>query len=110
VLFESGEEVDFALFPAAELGELSDVDAVFVLRPGYRVLLDRIGPAERFAELAARPREPPPRDLAQLSHDFWHHALWAAKKLRRGEVWIAWRSCNSYLQSVVVTLPSVARR
>jgi aminoglycoside 6-adenylyltransferase len=39
-----------------------------------------------------------------VSHDFWYHLLWAAKKLRRGELWVATRSCDCYLKGLVVTL------
>jgi aminoglycoside 6-adenylyltransferase len=102
VLFADGEEVDFAFFAAAAIASVPEAGTV--LRRGYRVLVDRIGLGERLAELAAQPAERPQRDLAQLSHDFWYHVLWTAKKLRRGEVWFAWRSCNGYLQTRLVTL------
>jgi aminoglycoside 6-adenylyltransferase len=102
VLFETGEEVDFAVF-SVEAVERA-IGAPRVLRRGFRVLVDRIGIAASLEELASTPPEPEARDLAQLSNDFWYHALWAAKKLRRGETWIAWRSCNGYLQSLLVTL------
>jgi aminoglycoside 6-adenylyltransferase len=36
--------------------------------------------------------------------NFWYHLLWAAKKLRRGEVWIATQTCNCYLKGLLVTL------
>jgi aminoglycoside 6-adenylyltransferase len=104
VLFDTGEEVDFALFPPDIRDRALGPEAALVFRRGYRVLLDRIDLGARLAELAAEEPPPPMRDLAQLSHDFWYHALWAAKKLRRGEVWVAWRSCNAYLQSVLLTL------
>ena len=104
VLFESGEEVDFAVFPAGTIADLSGADEVLVLRRGHRFLLDRMGLAKHFAARAAEPAPVPAHDLPRLSHEFWYRVLWAAKKLRRGEVWIAFRSCNSNLQSLLVTL------
>jgi aminoglycoside 6-adenylyltransferase len=47
-------------------------------------------------------------EFAQLTHDFWYHPLWTAKKLRRGEVWIAKQSCDCHLKALTVRL--LARR
>lgn len=30
--------------------------------------------------------------------DFWYHALWTAKKLRRGEIWVAKFCCGGYMK------------
>lgn len=108
VLYESGEDVDFPLFPvtALELFEQSE-NAAHLLARGYRVLVDRIGLAERLARVAAaveRPRPPTQRDFTQLASDFWYHALWAAKKLRRGEVFTAKGCLDGYMKDRLVTL------
>ena len=108
VLYESGEDVDFPLFPvtALELLEQSE-NAAHLLARGYRVLVDRIGLAERLARVAAaveRPRPPTQRDFTQLASDFWYHALWAAKKLRRGEVFTAKGCLDGYMKDRLVTL------
>jgi len=108
VLYESGEDVDFPLFPvtALELLEQSE-NAAHLLARGYRVLVDRIGLAERLARVAAAvERSPPPtqRDFTQLASDFWYHALWAAKKLRRGEVFTAKGCLDGYMKDRLVTL------
>jgi len=108
VLYESGEDVDFPLFPvtALELLEQSE-NAAHLLARGYRVLIDRIGLAERLARVAAaveRPRPPTQRDFTQLASDFWYHALWAAKKLRRGEVFTAKGCLDGYMKDRLVTL------
>lgn len=39
--------------------------------------------------------------LAQLANDFWYHALWAAKKLRRGELYVAKQACDGYLKALL---------
>ena len=108
VLYESGEDVDFPLFPvsALELLEGSE-NAAHLLARGYRVLIDRIGLAERLARVAGSAEQPSPptqRDLTQLTSDFWYHALWAAKKLRRGEVFTAKGCLDGYMKSRLVTL------
>jgi len=108
VLYETGEDVDFPLFPvtALELLEQSE-NAAHLLARGYRVLVDRIALAERLARVAAAAEQPLPptqRDLTQLASDFWYHALWAAKKLRRGEVFTAKSCLDGYMKDRVVVL------
>ena len=108
VLFETGQEVDFALLPvAAAMRMAQDPEVAAVLRRGFRVLVDTLGLEATLRNSAA----PPPRTglpdqaaFAQLAHDFWYHLVWAAKKLRRGELWIATQSCDCYLKGLVVRL------
>ena len=107
VLYESGEDVDFPLLEASAWREFaSSSEARLVVARGYRLLHDELG-----MEDALRETPPPPPDglpdaqaLRQLSSDFWYHALWAAKKLRRGEVFIATAGVNGYLKWRLVTL------
>ncbi len=108
VLYESGEDVDFPLFPvtALELLEQSE-NAAHLLARGYRVLVDRIGLTERLARVATGAEHAPPPTqgaFTQLASDFWYHALWTAKKLRRGEVFTAKGCLDGYLKDRLVTL------
>jgi aminoglycoside 6-adenylyltransferase len=109
VLFAAGQEVDFSLLPlaaAAHLTERAEITAV--LMRGFRVLVDKLGlePAlRRGVSTGAPPRRlPTPAAFEQLTHDFWYHVLWAAKKLRRGEAWIAKQSCDGHLKALLVDL------
>jgi len=108
VLYESGEDVDIVLFPASVLDRLeASENAAGLLRRGYRVLLDRLGVSERLAAIAGRPsvEEPPTqRELSELASDFWYHALWTTKKLRRGEVFTALECLDAYMKARLVTL------
>ena len=92
VLFSDGLEVDLPLFPVELWRRLLDEpDAVVVFGRGYRVLYDDLGAAEAIAALP-QSVELPRREPAELIQDFWYHALWSAKKLRRGEA-ITARQC-----------------
>jgi aminoglycoside 6-adenylyltransferase len=108
VLLETGLEVDFALLPVAAARRMAeDPEGMAVLRRGFRVLVDTLGLEAHLQASAARPWPPELPDqaaFAQLTHDFWYHLLWAAKKLRRGELWIATQTCNCHLKGLLVTL------
>ena len=108
VLYETGEDVDFPLLEAAAWRELiADPEAQVLLARGYRVLHDELG---LEAALAASSHRRPPgssrraRRSSELANDFWYHALWTAKKLRRGEVFTALHCLDGYLKVRLVTL------
>jgi aminoglycoside 6-adenylyltransferase len=107
VLYEDGVDVDLPLLDAAAVEELAHAPGVgAVLGRGYRVLHDELGIRDVIAEVAALEPEALPDTAAftQLASDFWHHALWTAKKLRRGEVFTALGCLDSYMKDRLVTL------
>ena len=83
VLYADGLEVDFIARPGRGLRRRS---CATPRRRAIRARGERDRPrrARHHAGCRCR-RRPPPPDPGQLVHDFWYHALWAAKKLRRGE-------------------------
>lgn len=99
VLFEGGVDVDFVPLSLEQIEKMMGVDLLpleDVILPGIRVLLDKDGLAEVFhaarATLAEAPtRSIPPHatEVIAMVNNFWYHALWVAKKLRRGELWYA---------------------
>jgi len=64
------------------------------------VLFDKDGIVEHLLQVTqAPPSHPPAEDeFLNLIHDFWYHAVWTAKKLRRGELWTAQGCSDSYLR------------
>lgn len=107
VLYETGEDVDFPLLEASAWREFASTpEARIVLARGYRILYDELGLGDVFTR-EPQPSDPWPPDSAafrQLTSDFWYHALWAAKKLRRGEVLTAKGCTDGYLKARLVTL------
>ena len=107
VLYETGEDVDFPLIEAPTWREFASTpEARTVLARGYRILYDELGIGDALT-VEPPPSEPSSPDSAafrQLASDFWYHALWAAKKLRRGEVLIAKGCTDGYLKARLVTL------
>jgi molybdopterin-guanine dinucleotide biosynthesis protein A len=107
VLYESGEDVDFPMLEASQWRELASTpEARLLLARGHRVLHDELGiEAELVAVVAPPPPALPDDDaLRELASDFWYHALWTARKLRRGEVYTAIDCLDGYLKARLVTL------
>ncbi len=107
VLYETGEDVDFVLFPASASERLeASAGAAELLARGYRLLIDRAGIAETVERSAVKPRPsgPTQHDFDELASDFWYHALWTAKKLRRGEVFTAIECLDGYMKARLATL------
>ena len=104
ILYEDGTDVDFAIVPV----ELLDHPAVaHVASRGIRVLVDKDGElGSRLAELPEPAPPSPPNEAAlrELTADFFYHAVWAARKLRRGEVFTAKRCVDSYMENVLIRI------
>jgi aminoglycoside 6-adenylyltransferase len=100
--------VDIAVFTPAWLeAAVEDPETASVIARGHRVLLDKIGLADLAARAASveQPRRlPDDREFRELAADFWYHALWAARKLARGEILMAKRSVDGYLKERLLTL------
>ncbi len=106
VLFEGGLDVDFAFFPLDLIRRMGQqgvpADAGDVFRRGMRVLVDKDG-LETLLRAAASASQPAPQPPAQgefhaVVSDFWYHAVWTAKHLRRGELWWAKSGCDDRLK------------
>jgi aminoglycoside 6-adenylyltransferase len=108
VLYEDGLDVDVAVVTAEWLEHAAaDPETARVVKRGARVLVDKIALAELLARAPSTEPERPlstELELAELGTDFWYHAVWAAKKLARGEVLVAKRSVDGYLKERLLTL------
>jgi aminoglycoside 6-adenylyltransferase len=103
VLYADGLDVDFSLFAPDRVEELMrDPDSLAVLSRGYRVLAGEF--AVELAPTTATGRLPSQEEFHELCADFWYHALWAARKLMRGELLVAKRSIDCYMKDRLLTL------
>lgn len=105
VLFENALDVDFVPIPAEALSSNAPPDAFLlsIFHRGYRIVLDKDGDLEKKAcSILAIPEEtpqPPSADeFLNVVNDFWYHTVWSAKKMRRGELWMALSCVNNYLK------------
>jgi len=131
VFYADGADADFAVFstrrlltliaylrapravrdrlPAGVGRELESRAAGFgdVLGRGPRILVDKDGLLARLIELLP-PRQPPrlptTAELDEVVSDFWYHAIWATKKLRRGEVFTAKLAVDGYLKRLMLRM------
>jgi aminoglycoside 6-adenylyltransferase len=107
VLFADGADVDFSVAPAELLEEPDRFvgAAADVLGRGVRVLVDTDGALDSLLSRVPprRPPEPPSQDdLTEIVNDFWYHAVWAARKLRRGEVFTAKGCVDAYMKRLIL--------
>jgi len=101
VLFDNDLDVDFAFLPPS-VATAPPAEAISVLGRGFRVLYGEF--AFDAVETGGVASVLTQAMLDQLSHDFWYHVLWAAKKLRRGELLLAKQVCDGYLLAQLVEL------
>ena len=98
VLFADGTDADFTVLPLARVDAvLARPDVASVLARGVRVLVDKgvLEPLPTEARSAAS------EDYAALVHEFWYRAIFAARKLRRGELHVAVQGCNCALRTLL---------
>jgi aminoglycoside 6-adenylyltransferase len=134
VLFDGARDVDFAVFPydrfrwaarflpllrrfpllfrllpKAMAQRIRDdlADAANVFGRGVRVLVDKQGLAAKLPLVVAeaQPYHPPAqREFLNAVDDFWYHAVWTAKRLRRGELWWAKLCCDSHMGQLLLRM------
>ena len=113
VLFDGWLDVDFVAEPpdrvrAARDGAVDDsADAWNFLGRGHRVIVDKMGAEEALARATrgmARPpaAAPSPAEFMSVVDDFWYHAVWTAKRIRRGELFWAKRGCDEKLKALLL--------
>jgi aminoglycoside 6-adenylyltransferase len=103
-LYEDGTDVDFSVVP---LEVVHAPDAREVAARGIRVLLDKDGELTQLVETLRPPPPPAPpgtAELRELADDFFYHAVWAARKLRRGEVFTGKGAVDGYMKRLLLRL------
>jgi aminoglycoside 6-adenylyltransferase len=109
VVFAGGYDVDFAIFSLDLFSQILDADLRIIAGRGVRILLDKDGMLTRIAVAvtafpATASAPPAQQECLQIVRDFWHHAFWAAKKLRRGELFIAKARCDERLKHLLLRI------
>jgi aminoglycoside 6-adenylyltransferase len=110
--FKDGKDIDFSLVPVQAIEQMVEqqipAEIADVFRRGFEILVDKDRLAERLTNSSRWPERadklPTASSWHETGHDFLYHVLLAAKKARRGELWVATTSCNGYLQNLLLRL------
>lgn len=107
VLFAGARDVDFVIIPFSRLEGALRAGSAAILTRGYRVLVDKIGISADLPSIArtnAHETLPAEGEFLNQLNDFWYHAVWAAKKIQRGELWVAQACVNAYMKERLLSL------
>lgn len=91
VIFEGGIKVDFAFYGLHVLDELADGNGE-ELNAGFKVLLDKDRKTKRFKPASfakLKHAKPTETEFAGRVNEFWFETYYAAKYLKRDELWLA---------------------
>jgi|MTBAKSStandDraft_2_1061841.scaffolds.fasta_scaffold04317_9 aminoglycoside 6-adenylyltransferase len=105
VLYENGVDVDFACLSPEEFEMLKKKPGIRSLfARGYSVLVDkdRLFSFPNEVKPLSQQRPPSEEDLLQMTSDFLFHAVWSAKKVRRGELWEAMSCCDGHMKGLLL--------
>ncbi|MBN2305012.1 MAG: aminoglycoside 6-adenylyltransferase, partial [Anaerolineae bacterium] len=110
VLYDDRRDVDFSLLPHAWVDEVLMVNQG-ILAKGWRVIYDSSGGdlATKIQAITAAlddtaPFSFSPQEFHNTINDLLFHIIWAFKKIKRGELWVAVRCINSYIGNLLLRL------
>jgi aminoglycoside 6-adenylyltransferase len=109
VLYRGSLDVDFSIVPDDTFRQLIasgfPIAVQDIFRRGFRVLIDKDKMLEKLAVVPeGTPSPPASQDFIQHLNDFLYHAVWTAKKIRRGELWVAKSCCDGYMKRLLLRM------
>ncbi len=109
VLYESGLDVDFIVLSPMDVRQnfIGLPVVLEILQRGRQVLIDKDGLFTNWPDaITAGPviQPPSPQVFLEVIHDFWFHSVWTAKKLCRGELWVATTCNNVYMKRLLLQM------
>jgi len=109
ILLEGGADLDLIVLTQAQAEGIQTGGMDELLARGHVLLKDKPGLAQTLEEAVRRVSAQNKPALAQeeftnLAQDFWFHAVWAAKKLARGELLYAKYCLDAYMKQRLLAL------
>jgi aminoglycoside 6-adenylyltransferase len=108
VLFEGGLDVDFIPCSIGDVRAMAEhgfpPEVADMLCKGLRFLVDKDDLSSALAGIPWAPsrlRLPSEEEFLNAVNDFWYHAVWTGKHLRRGELWWGKSACDDYLKQLL---------
>jgi aminoglycoside 6-adenylyltransferase len=109
-LLDDNRDIDFSILPYDYLDEVLVVNQD-IMAKGYRVIYDARAPqletkiAALVAVHKASSTTPPTEDeLCNVVNDLLFHIIWALKKIKRGELWVAVNDINQHISGLLLHL------
>lgn len=113
MLYEGSLDVDLIVFTPDQLTQaVLEGPAGWVMNRGYAVLHDAMGIAPLLARHIRQDVSFTPMgdaEFVNVVNDFFFHAVWADKKLRRGELWTAKMCMDAYLKRLLLRVIELDR-
>jgi aminoglycoside 6-adenylyltransferase len=110
VLYADQRDMDFSILPYDHLDEVLSVNRDIIAK-GCQVLYDACGDLlERKigALLESAPPQtaalPSEAELRQVIGELLYHIIWAFKKIKRGELWVAANCINTHMKNLLLRL------
>ena len=107
VLFRSGIDADFIVIARAGLSAFQAEPLRSITARGMKILLDKehlMPELQKEEQRSGAPILPSFAEFSEQVNDFWFHAVWTAKKLRRGELWTAKSCCDGYMKRLLLRM------
>jgi aminoglycoside 6-adenylyltransferase len=109
VLFEGGFDMDFIIIsPENILRDFNNKSIVLeIIQSGRQVLLDKDAILSNLLDLSLPVQavtRPSYQTFQEVVNDFWFHVAWTAKKIKRGELWVAKNCCDTYLKNLLLRM------
>ena len=111
-LYADGTDIDVVPVAIDEMRTgLREPGPLSMLARGHRILVDKDRLLEDLPALVERTAgeearlddwPPSPVPFENLVSDFWYHAVWSARKLRRGELWVARACVDGYMKRLLL--------
>ena len=110
VLYADERDVDFSILPYHRLEEVLRVNQEILAR-GFQVLFER-SPGALESQIGAllkkqdapAPHAPGAEEMRAVVSEILYHVIWALKKIRRGELWVAVRCINTHMSGLLLRL------
>jgi len=110
ILLDDNRDIDFSILPYDHLDEVLAVNQD-IMAKGYRVIYDAHAPQleSKIDALVAVHKDsatkPPTEDeLRNVVNDLLFHIIWAFKKIKRGELWVAVSNINQHISGLLLRL------
>lgn len=114
ILYDGSRDVDILVYDVQKLkNAVTSGEILPIMERGYLVAHDKMGIGD-LLEGRCMPQNGhfaiEQDEFTGMINDFWFHVVWAAKKILRGEIWVAAMCVNGYLKSHLLRVMEIDAR